>query len=39
MPAFIGALEAGIHCIEIDIHLTVDNQIVVTHDHRIDRLD
>lgn len=38
MPAFIGALEAGTHCIEIDIHLTVDNQIVVTHDHRIDRV-
>lgn len=38
MPAFVGALEAGTHCIEIDIHMTVDNQLVVTHDHRIDRV-
>ncbi|MBI0301433.1 glycerophosphodiester phosphodiesterase, partial [Streptomyces sp. PRKS01-29] len=26
------------HCIEIDIHLTADNQLVVTHDHRVDRV-
>lgn len=38
MPAFIGALNAGTHCIEIDVHLTADNQLVVTHDHRIDRV-
>lgn len=38
MPAFIGALKAGTHCIEIDIHLTADNQLVVTHDFRIDRV-
>ncbi|QIG04911.1 glycerophosphodiester phosphodiesterase family protein [Proteus sp. ZN5] len=38
LPAFIGALEVGTHCIEIDVHLTVDNEIVVTHDHRIDRV-
>lgn len=38
LPAFVGAQEAGTHCIEIDIHLTADNQLVVTHDHRIDRV-
>ncbi|RBQ35771.1 MULTISPECIES: glycerophosphodiester phosphodiesterase family protein [Rahnella] len=38
LPAFIGAKEAGTHCIELDIHLTADNHLVVTHDHRIDRV-
>lgn len=37
-PAFEAARRAGTHCIEIDIHLTADNQLVVTHDHRIDRV-
>lgn len=37
-PAFEAARQAGTHCIEIDIHLTADNQLVVTHDHRIDRV-
>ncbi|WP_163589629.1 glycerophosphodiester phosphodiesterase [Klebsiella pneumoniae] len=37
-PAFEAARLAGTHCIEIDVHLTVDNQLVVTHDHRIDRV-
>ena len=37
-PAFEAARLAGTHCIEIDIHLTADNQLVVTHDHRIDRV-
>lgn len=38
LPAFEAARKAGTHCIEIDIHLTADNQLVVTHDHRIDRV-
>ncbi|OAT21582.1 glycerophosphodiester phosphodiesterase [Proteus myxofaciens] len=38
MPAFVGALNAGTHCIEIDIRLTADNQLVVIHDDRIDRV-
>lgn len=37
-PAFEAARLAGTHCIEIDIHLTADNRLVVTHDHRIDRV-
>ncbi|AJJ57133.1 glycerophosphoryl diester phosphodiesterase family protein [Yersinia pseudotuberculosis IP 32953] len=37
-PAFEAARLAGTHCIEIDIHLTADNQLVVTHDHRVDRV-
>ncbi|EPP0238638.1 TPA: glycerophosphodiester phosphodiesterase [Escherichia fergusonii] len=37
-PAFEAARMAGTHCIEIDIHLTADNQLVVTHDHRVDRV-
>lgn len=37
-PAFDAARQAGTHCIEIDIHLTADNQLVVTHDHRVDRV-
>ncbi|ENM5902989.1 glycerophosphodiester phosphodiesterase [Vibrio mimicus] len=38
MPAFEGALRAGTHCIELDVQLTKDNQIVVIHDHVIDRV-
>lgn len=37
-PAFEAARRAGTRCIEIDTHLTADNQLVVTHDHRIDRV-
>ncbi|KEY59585.1 glycerophosphodiester phosphodiesterase family protein [Serratia sp. DD3] len=37
-PAFEAARQAGTHSIEIDIHLTADDQLVVTHDHRIDRV-
>jgi glycerophosphoryl diester phosphodiesterase len=37
-PAFIAARAAGTHCIEIDIHLTADDQLVVIHDYRIDRV-
>lgn len=36
--AFNAAQMAGTHCIEIDIHLTADNHLVVIHDHRIDRV-
>ncbi|MDO4698053.1 MAG: glycerophosphodiester phosphodiesterase family protein [Pasteurellaceae bacterium] len=38
MPAFIAALEAGTHSIEIDIAMTADEQIVVIHDPSIDRV-
>ncbi|MEF1285905.1 glycerophosphodiester phosphodiesterase family protein [Vibrio sp. M250220] len=38
MPAFEGALRANTHCIEIDIQLTRDNQLVVVHDHVVDRV-
>ncbi|HHQ5723321.1 TPA: glycerophosphodiester phosphodiesterase [Klebsiella variicola subsp. variicola] len=37
-PALQGALAAGTRCIEIDIHMTADNEFVVAHDHRIDRV-
>ncbi len=36
--AFEAALLAGTHSFEIDIHLTADNVLVVSHDHRIDRV-
>jgi len=35
MEAFIKAVEVGADCIEIDIHKTKDNKIVVFHDHGI----
>ncbi|EDS2151264.1 glycerophosphodiester phosphodiesterase [Salmonella enterica] len=38
LPAFEGALREGTHTVELDVHLTADNHIVVTHDHRIDRV-
>lgn len=36
--AFEAARAAGTGCIETDIHLTADDRLVVTHDHRIDRV-
>ena len=37
MPAFEKALEMGAEGIELDVHLTKDGEIVVIHDHTIDR--
>ena len=37
MPAFEGALAAGTHCIEIDVMLSSDDEIMVIHDYSIDR--
>ena len=37
-PAFTGAVEAGTRCIEIDVSMTADDEIVVIHDHCIDRV-
>ncbi len=37
MPAFELALEAGSGGIELDVHLTKDGEVVVIHDHTLDR--
>ena len=37
MTAFEKALEAGCEGIELDVHLTKDNKIVIIHDEKIDR--
>lgn len=37
MIAFEKALEAGCEGIEMDVHLTKDNEIVIIHDEKIDR--
>ncbi|HHZ13949.1 MAG: glycerophosphodiester phosphodiesterase [Caldicoprobacterales bacterium] len=37
MAAFEKALEMGAEGIELDVHLTADGEIVVIHDHTIDR--
>lgn len=37
LPAFEGALQEGTHSIEIDVAMTTDNEIVVIHDHSVDR--
>ncbi|MGF1683242.1 glycerophosphodiester phosphodiesterase [Photobacterium makurazakiensis] len=37
MPAFNAALDAGTSCIEIDVAMTKDNHIVVTHDPSVAR--
>ena len=38
MPAFIGALDAGTHSIELDVAMTKDEKIVVIHDFSIERV-
>ena len=38
LEAFELAMEQGAHGVELDIHLTRDQQIIVTHDERIDRV-
>ena len=37
MAAFEKALEMGTEGIELDVHLTADGEIVVIHDHTVDR--
>lgn len=38
MPAFRSAAEAGVDCIETDVHLTRDGECVVWHDDSVDRM-
>lgn len=38
LAAIAGAYAAGTKCVEIDVHMTTDGRLVVTHDHRIDRV-
>lgn len=37
LPAFMAAIEAGAHMIELDVCLTKDNQMVIMHDATVDR--
>lgn len=37
MPSFRAALEAGLDMIELDVHRTKDGQLIVMHDHTVDR--
>lgn len=37
MPAFTNAMNAGADGLELDVRLTLDGQLVVFHDHRLDR--
>ena len=37
LPSFLGAIESGCDGIEMDVHLSKDNQLVVIHDEAIDR--
>jgi len=37
LPAFTNALSAGADGLELDVRLTSDRQLVVFHDHRLDR--
>lgn len=34
---FHKAIDLGVDCIELDVHLSADNEIIVIHDHSIDR--
>jgi len=38
LTAFSKAIEQGADCIELDVHLSKDNQIVVAHDERLERV-
>lgn len=38
MPAFEAALAAGTHSVELDVHMTKDEKLVVHHDFTIDRV-
>jgi glycerophosphoryl diester phosphodiesterase len=37
LASFEKAIEVGVDAIEIDVHLTADNQVVVIHDRTVDR--
>lgn len=37
LPAFLLAIEQGADSIELDVHLSADNKIVIIHDEKIDR--
>ncbi|MGJ5711700.1 glycerophosphodiester phosphodiesterase [Staphylococcus auricularis] len=37
MPAFRAAIELGIERVEIDLHMTIDHQLVVMHDDSVNR--
>jgi glycerophosphoryl diester phosphodiesterase len=37
MPSFAAAVEAGVDCIETDIHQTADGKLVLMHDGKVDR--
>ena len=37
LPAFIKAVELGCPMIELDVHMSKDGEIVVHHDHRLER--
>lgn len=37
LPAFRSALELGLRCLELDVHLCADGTPVVIHDHRLAR--
>ncbi|PKD16389.1 hypothetical protein APR41_08550 [Salegentibacter salinarum] len=37
IPAMIKAIEEGANVIEVDVHISKDNQVVVTHDPQINR--
>ncbi len=38
LPSFECALACGAHALELDVHLTRDQQVIVTHDARVDRV-
>ena len=37
IPAFLDAVEMGADAVEMDVHLTSDNEVVVFHDRRLER--
>jgi glycerophosphoryl diester phosphodiesterase len=37
IPAYEAALDAGADVLELDVHLSADDQLVVIHDQRLDR--
>ncbi len=37
LPAFLSAADLGVDVIETDVHLTVDNRVVIWHDDTLDR--
>ncbi|MDR1568346.1 MAG: glycerophosphodiester phosphodiesterase [Streptococcaceae bacterium] len=37
LPAFLSAIELGVDGIELDVHLSKDDELIVMHDEKIDR--